>query len=213
MKFLSTVKHLFLVGLFILLSDARANAWGFWAHQRINQMAIYTLPPSMMVFYKPNLSFITDHAVDADKRRYVLASEAPHHFIDLDFYGAYPFTSIPKKWSDAVACYGEDSLNRHGIVPWYVITEFARLTDAFRDKNKFAILRFSADLGHYIADANVPLHCTRNYDGQLTGQSGIHAFWESRIPELFGDGYDFFVGKAITSTILLLWIWKSSDKK
>ncbi|HNL40241.1 MAG TPA: hypothetical protein PKH43_13920, partial [Saprospiraceae bacterium] len=35
------------------------------------------------------------------------------------------------------------------------------------------------------------------YNGQKTGQTGIHAFWESRIPELFADEqYDFFVGKA-----------------
>jgi hypothetical protein len=40
------------------------------------------------------------------------------------------------------------------------------------------------------------LHCTENYNGQLTNQVGIHAFWESRIPELLGDNYDFFAGRA-----------------
>ena len=58
------------------------------------------------------------------------------------------------------------------------------------------ILHYAADIGHYIADAHVPLHCTHNYNGQLTNQTGIHGFWESRVPELFGDNYDFFVGKA-----------------
>ena len=52
-------------------------------------------------------------------------------------------------------------------------------------------------MGHYIGDAHVPLHTTENYNGQLTGQEGIHAFWESRIPELFAEGtYDFWVGQA-----------------
>ncbi|MEP2509478.1 MAG: hypothetical protein ABJH72_08985, partial [Reichenbachiella sp.] len=37
---------------------------------------------------------------------------------------------------------------------------------------------------------------TENYNGQLTGQYGIHGFWESRLPELYSDDYDFFVGKA-----------------
>jgi len=42
----------------------------------------------------------------------------------------------------------------------------------------------------------VPLHCSENYNGQLTNQVGIHGFWESRLPELFGDDYDKFVGHA-----------------
>ncbi len=26
--------------------------WGFFGHKRINRMAVFTLPPEMMVFYK-----------------------------------------------------------------------------------------------------------------------------------------------------------------
>jgi hypothetical protein len=40
------------------------------------------------------------------------------------------------------------------------------------------------------------LHLTQNYDGQLTNQTGIHALWESRLPELFGNGYNYYAGKA-----------------
>ena len=46
------------------------------------------------------------------------------------------------------------------------------------------ILKVSAELGHYVGDAHAP-HTTRNYNGQLTGQTGIHGLWESRLPELF----------------------------
>ena len=35
-----------------------------------------------------------------------------------------------------------------------------------------------ADLGHYLADAHVPLH-TGNYSSQRTNQTGIHALWET----------------------------------
>jgi hypothetical protein len=70
------------------------------------------------------------------------------------------------------------------------------LKDAFMVKDPAAILKISAELGHYVADAHVPLHTTENYNGQLTGQEGIHGFWESRLPELYSEGYDFFVGKA-----------------
>jgi len=200
MKTLLSKKFYGLLALILIggwsLDVQQSDGWGFWAHQRINRMAVFTLPPQMISFYKENIEFITTHAVDPDKRRYSDPNEAPHHYIDLDRYGTYPFDSLPRRWEDAVAKYTEDSLNKHGVVPWYVPLELYRLTEAFKQKNKWRILHYSADIGHYIADASVPLHCTRNYNGQLTNQVGIHGFWESRVPELFGDDYDYFVGKA-----------------
>jgi len=170
--------------------------WGFWAHQRINRMAVFTLPTPLLDLYKSNIEFISDHAVDPDKRRYVDSTESPHHFIDIDHYGKYPYTNLPHYWKDAIAKYSKDTLNKYGVVPWYVLLMMDKLTEAFKEKDKYLILHYSADLGHYIADAHVPLHCSSNYNGQLTHQEGIHAFWESRIPELFGDKYNFSVGKA-----------------
>jgi hypothetical protein len=88
-------------------------------------------------------------------------------------------------------------LNTYGIVPWYIPLMLGRLTKAFKEKNFNEIMRNSADIGHYIADAHVPLHASTNHDGQLTNQKGIHAFWESRVPELLAEKqFDFFVGKA-----------------
>lgn len=172
-------------------------AWGFWGHQQINKAAVFTLPPEMFGFYKEHIGFITEHAVDPDKRRYADPEEAPRHFIDLDRYGNHPFDSLPQRWDEAVTKFGEDSLKAHGIVPWHVMTMLNRLTKAFKELDRERILRYSADIGHYIGDAHVPLHCTRNYNGQLTGQHGIHGFWESRLPELFGDRYDRITGRAV----------------
>ena len=192
------MKKIFSITIILVLVclQLQVQSWGFWGHKRINRIAVFTLPPEMLTFYKDNIDFITEHAVDPDKRRYAIAAEAPRHYIDLEFYDTPPYKKIPHYWNDAIAHYGEDTLNAHGIVPWYVNSMFYRLADAFKEKNKERILHLSADIGHYIADAHVPLHCTHNYNGQLTNQVGIHGFWESRIPELFGDDYDFFVGKA-----------------
>ena len=171
--------------------------WGFYAHQRINYFAVFLLPPEMMVLYKPNISFLAEHAVDPDKRRYAVPDEGPRHYIDIDKYGAYPYTSLPRKWKDAVAKFGEDSVKAHGIVPWHVQTMLQRLTDAFREKNFSRIMKNSAEIGHYISDAHVPLHASSNHNGQLTNQKGIHGFWESRVPELLAEKqFDFFIGKA-----------------
>jgi hypothetical protein len=192
-----------------LLGYQKLFCWGFFAHQKINFYAVFLLPPEMMSLYKPNLVFITEHAVDPDKRRYSLAAEAPRHYIDIDHYGPYPFSTLPRKWDEAVSKFTEDSLLKFGIVPWWIVIMKQRLTKAFREKNQASILRLSAELGHYIADAHVPLHVCSNHNGQLTNQQGIHAFWESRIPELLADKeWDFFIGKADYLSHPSEFIWK-----
>ena len=190
------MKKLLLILTFFAIYS-KSYCWGFYAHKKINNYAVFLLPPQMMVLYKPNIDFITTHAVDPDMRRNVVAEEAPRHYIDIDHYGKYPYTELPRKWSDAVAQFGEDTLMANGIVPWHVQTMLTRLTNAFKEKDFFKIMKNSADIGHYIADAHVPLHTSSNHNGQLTDQKGIHAFWESRVPELLADKeFDFFIGKA-----------------
>lgn len=174
----------------------RCFCWGFFAHKKINYYAVFLLPPRMLVFYKPHMAFITEHATDPDKRRYVVTGEGPRHYIDIDHYGSYPFPALPHDWKKALQKFGKDTLEAYGTVPWHVPTVLNRLTAAFREKDFAAILKNSAELGHYIADAHVPLHAHSNHDGQLSNQKGIHAFWESRIPELLADkNFDFFISK------------------
>lgn len=273
--------------VFILFSSwTSPPEWGFWGHRRINRVAVFSLPPEMIVFFKQNIEFITEHAVDPDKRRYATKFEGPRHFIDIDHWGEYPFPEVPRDWTEALARYtdvyvigekndslqlfgneviswegktleyiGEteknllgwpeagikketyiqffknyiqpqyyedqwtvpcdllreklgimadckstlaiDRFSEYGVVPYHLLQMQNRLTNAFRSGDAKAILRLSAEMGHYVGDAHVPLHTTENYNGQLTDQVGIHAFWESRIPELFADReYDLFVGKA-----------------
>jgi hypothetical protein len=181
----------------LLLPGYKAFCWGFYAHQKINYYAVFLLPPGMMVLFKPNISFLSDHAVDPDKRRYAVPDEGPRHYIDIDHYGTYPYSTLPRNWNDAVAKFGEDSLKKHGIVPWHVQTMLYRLTDAFKTKNYSLIMKYGAEIGHYISDAHVPLHASSNHNGQFTNQTGIHGFWESRVPELLAEKeFDFFIGKA-----------------
>ena len=184
-------------------------AWGFWAHQRINRLAVYTLPPDMLVLYKKNIEYLTSHAVDPDKRRYAMDGEAPRHYIDVDHYGTYPFDNVPREWDEALDKFSRDTLMAYGIVPWHINKTYYSLVDAFKDGKLERVMKISADLGHYIADSNVPLHTTENYNGQLTGQKGIHGLWESRLPELYGDEYDYFIGKARYIEDILEEAWNS----
>ncbi|TAH27483.1 MAG: S1/P1 Nuclease [Cytophagales bacterium] len=172
------------------------NAWGFYAHQKINYYAIFALPPEMIVFYKYHIGYISSHAVDPDKRRYLVKDEPTRHYIDLDEYGDSLKFNMPLFWNQALQKYSEDSLKKHGIVPWHVYLMKVRLTEAFKDRDVDKIIKLSADIGHYIADAHVPLHTTKNYNGQFTNQVGIHGLWESRIPEIYGEQYSPWVGSA-----------------
>lgn len=262
--------------------------WGFFGHRRINRMAVFTLPPEMGKFYKKHLEYITEHAVDPDKRRYATKHEAVRHYIDIDHWDTFPFKKVPRDWTDALsryttiyvingtgdtlslgldtlgqdleflifrdtargqtyavnpkhyrafflekilpqyyedewsvqcsdlstllgkpidceAAFAEEHFSEYGILPYHLEKMQYNLTAAFRQKDIRRILRLSAEMGHYIGDAHVPLHTTENYNGQLTNQLGIHAFWESRLPELFADkSYDFFVGPAT--------YWERSDE-
>jgi len=244
--------------------------WGFFGHRLINRVAVYTIPTEMIGWYKPYIDYMSDHAVDPDKRRYATRHEAVRHYIDLDQWGTFPFDHVPRQWdrvlalnielfsvqgtdtiwilralpheqwSDTIANFQtrlqlvrqwylpqyyedeavalcdslqkrfnnlpcttgqvvkmRDVFSQHGIVPYHLQSMQRRLTSAFAEGNLDQILRLSTEIGHYIGDACVPLHTTSNYNGQLTDQVGIHAFWESRIPELFAlDEFDMVVGTA-----------------
>ena len=180
------------------LSADPAGAWGFFGHRRINRQACFTLPPEMFPFFKRHIDFLTDHAVDPDRRRYADPAEAPRHYIDIDHYAHQgdPFAVVPREWDQAVLKFTEDTLQEYGIVPWHIQVMHQRLVQAFKRGDVDRILYYAADLGHYVGDAHVPLHTTENYNGQLTDQYGIHAFWESRIPELSAENYDHLVGRA-----------------
>ena len=285
--------HKFLFFIFLILGSGLWSSfnskWGFYAHRRINRLAVFTLPPEMIRFYKKNLEYITEHAVDPDKRRYATKHEAVRHYIDIDHWGRYPFPEVPRDWTDALMKYTDvylvtetsdtihllgndliepkdgywqldeqsvdwehplkttnlkqsryrqffkeniqknyyeevwlipcdslkalipdisdqfsctsvfavDRFSAYGILPYNLMRVQNQLTEAFRAQDANRVLRISAEMGHYIGDASVPLHTTENYNGQLTDQVGIHAFWESRLPELFSESnYDFFVGRA-----------------
>src|SRR5690606_13933411 len=195
-----------LYGLFLVIL-LLCQGWGFYAHRQINRLAVFTLPPDMIAFYKKHIQYLADASVNPDRRRFVDPDEAPRHYIDIDHYGDSVVYTMPRYWEEAVATYSEDTLTAYGVLPWHINKMYYRLREAFLLGDPEGIIRMSSEMGHYIADAHVPLHTTENYNGQLTGQHGIHAFWESRLPELFFEEYDFFVGRARYVHNIQIEIW------
>ena len=200
------MKQLFAFTL-LILGCINSFGWGFYGHRAVNKFACFALPKEMFGFYKSNIDYLINHSIDPDKRRHSDPAEAPRHFIDADHYGEHPFDTLPIYWKDAVEKFTEDTLQAYGIGPWYINKMFYRLVEAFRKNDPDAILYYSANIGHYIADSHVPLHCTENYNGQMTNQHGIHGLWESRLPELFASNYDYFMGRCQYIEKIQPFIW------
>ncbi len=170
-------------------------SWGFHAHKTINRTAVFLLPPELSSFFIKYIDEIEERSVSADKRRYVDSTEAIKHYIDVDLYGENPFDAIPTYWLQAKQKYTEDTLNERGVLPWVIYWEYKKLVNAMDSGSVEAVVRHASDLGHYVADACVPLHTTSNYNGQLTHQEGIHALWETHIPKSYSGDYEYYIGK------------------
>lgn len=176
-------------GIFIVIMIF-CNSWGFLVHRTVHQLAAYELPGSLQRFFYRNMEYGVKYSVRPDQRRNEDSAEATKHYINFEAFGDSAAWKMPHTWEAAVARYTKDSLIKHGYVPYYIVMMKDRLTNAFRNGKSDSVLFYATDMAHYIGDANVPLHSTLNYDGQLTGQRGLHALWESVIPEILLDQYN-----------------------
>jgi hypothetical protein len=165
-------------------------AWGPTGHDIVNTWAIQTLPSEMRGFFEANRQFLVEHANDPDvwirKDRY----ERKRHYIYLDKYGIFPFMGLPHSFKQAVEEYGSGRVNRDGVLPWQVGEYSLRLETAFKSRNWDQVRLEAAVLAHYVADAHNPLHVTRNFDGQLTSQTGLADRFEIRLLDRYSK---FFI--------------------
>jgi Zinc dependent phospholipase C len=172
-----------LVLLFTLTRPAPAAAWGLEVHKFITARAIALLPAEIRPFFEKYQTTVVEHSIDPDLWRTAgFVEEPPRHFVDMDAYGPYPFKELPHDYDAAVKRYGLEFVTKNGTVPWRTEEMYKQLVEAFRQSAPYSrenIKFFAAVVSHYTADAHVPFHAALNYDGQLTGQSGIHSRFES----------------------------------
>lgn len=169
----------------VLLAPAPASAWGFDAHRFITARAIALLPPEIRPFFEKFQAEIVEHSIDPDLWRTAgWEVEPPRHFLDMDAYGPFPFKDIPVDLDEAVRKHGREFVDKNGTLPWRTEEVHAKLVEAFTQKAGYSrenIKFFSSVISHYVADGHVPFHAAVNYDGQLTGQWGIHSRFESEL--------------------------------
>ncbi len=166
--------------LLLLLPAGRCFAWGTTGHAYASNLAIDCLPARLRPMYEANRAWIARHSIDPDDwRKDNFAEEAPRHFIDLDAAGAEAVSAYPEDYWVAVGIWGKRAVDTNGTVPWRVGEYYGKLVRAYRSRDARAIVEISSWLGHYVGDAHVPFHATVDYDGQSTGQKGIHARFET----------------------------------
>src|SRR5690606_41307309 len=127
----------------VSVTTALACAWGFYAHRQSNRLAIFTFPPEMLGLSTKNISYITEAAVNPDRRRYVVEGEAARHYIDLDHYGDSALAKLSVSWDLALTTYPEDTLQAHGEVPLQIDRTYNRPREAFLRRDPAALLRLS----------------------------------------------------------------------
>lgn len=188
-----TLLRVVLVG-FCVLQPVPAASWGFEAHKFIADRMIALLPPELQPLFQQRRTFIIERSIDPDLWRSVgWEEEPPNHFLDLDHqaFGPYPFAGLPRDYADAVQKFGRPFVHSQGLLPWRTAEFFGRLQREFasltaKSPPPYAadnIVLYAAVLTHYVTDGHVPLHAVVNYNGQRTGQTGVHARWESELFE------------------------------
>jgi hypothetical protein len=178
----------------LVVLPSSASAWGFDAHKFIAERMIALLPAELKPLFEKRRDFIVERSIDPDLWRTVgWEDEPPNHFLDIDYkeFGPYPFTALPREYDLAVQKFGKDVIHTQGLLPWRAAEFYGRLQREFellklKPGTGYAtdnIVLFAAVLTHYVSDAHVPLHAVVNYNGQLTGQDGLHSRWESELFE------------------------------
>lgn len=171
--------------LWLTLSPSPAAAWGFTAHRMVTAKAIPLLPPALRPLFERNAAYVVEHAIDPDLWRGAgKAGEGPNHFLDMDAFGAFPFPEIARNEEEHLGRHGAGAVEK-GRLPWRVGEAYRDLVAAFRAGDPARVLAAAAVVSHYEGDAHVPLHAVVNYDGQLTGQTGLHNRWESEMVERY----------------------------
>jgi hypothetical protein len=152
----------------------------------VTAAAIKALPPPLRSYFVSHQFYLVDHASDPDLKAKEDRKERPRHFTEAEAYDHYPFLQFRKEF--VVERLGPSRAQiRHGTVLWQIDRFTRYLEQDFRRSDWREANHDAVYLAHYAADLTQPLHTVMNYDGQQTGQRGIHARFEVGLVDLLAD--------------------------
>jgi hypothetical protein len=169
------------------LLPADVFAWGNNAQRLIVSHAVDALPYEMRPFFEANRSFLIQHVNDPlnviDKH----PNERLNHFIELDKYGKFPFEALPRNYKAAVSKYSKSKIDATGLLPWQIGVYSAKLTEDLRAGRWEDAKVDAAFLANYVAESHDPFNTTENFDGKLTGQSGVNERFNTVLIDRYGS--------------------------
>lgn len=175
------MKKLFFSAISLPLIVLLLSSWGSVGHRKISESSSLSFNAQMQDF-QAWVQYLTDHASDPDIRKDTDPEEGPKHYIDIDAYPEFIANgSINQSFTAIIAQHGYAFVAGNGILPWATERTFDSLRECMKRHNFAKAQIFASDLGHYVADGHMPMHITENYDGQLTGNKGIHSRYESQM--------------------------------
>ncbi|MBI4445163.1 MAG: hypothetical protein HY645_04575 [Acidobacteria bacterium] len=162
----------------LLIGEDFLYSWGALGHRLITGMAVDYSRGEYRAALMRHRNYLIDHSMDADHRKETDPNESVRHFVDLDRYGPFPFNEFSLDFRILSRKLGEQRVKKNGVLLWAIEESYRNLVRAFEKHDPQAIRRYLSDVAHYVADLHQPLHTTENYDGQLSGQEGIHYRFE-----------------------------------
>jgi hypothetical protein len=202
----------FFFSLIVLLSVAlygtRSFAWGRRGHATVCQTA------AVLSSHQPKGDVLRAHSFDLGyycnvpdliwKKAATYDSEWFNHFMDLEIFNRglkgskieKPFEMTRPEFDKAFP-----SIPNNAGRSWWRIRELfadmdglvttlkkADIDQETRNRAQSDWLIYAGAIGHYVGDLSQPLHVTENYDGQFSGQKGIHSFFEDAVVnELYSE--------------------------
>ena len=110
-----------------------------------------------------------------------------NRFIRFEKFGIFPYADLPRDYRVAAYKYSKRTLDTNGLLPWSVGLYSQKLTDAFRARNWEDARAAAAQLAFYVAEAHDPFATTTNFDGHLSGQTGVEARFGSSLIDRYSQ--------------------------
>jgi len=182
-----------LVALFVcvVFSQSVSFGWGKRGHEITASVAARILES------KKNAGYLRSHEFDLGYYSNVpdiiwrnlntpeSKDEGFQHFIDWNKTFEAIFGSpknLPIEFADYKAKLGDNYKLNLGVVPYRIhglIKRCKSIAANLTKEKQGPLLVCIGTLSHYTGDLSMPLHVTDNFDGQMTGQTGVHAYFET----------------------------------
>jgi hypothetical protein len=164
-----------LAALVVFLSSPQVSrAWGRNGQRLVVNKAIDTLPYDIRFFFESSRGVLVQHVTDPLDSLAKSPAERHNHFLFLDRYGRFPFEALPREYKAAVTKFGKAKLDVNGLLPWQIGVYSEKLTEAMKAGKWDEAKVDAAILANYVAEAHDPFNTTDNFDGHLSGQTGIN---------------------------------------